>query len=376
LSFAKIPHTVQELVGSLKNTQLKLKFSAGIWFFTGGGNRFHSIYGEELSIEARLEKYLKLKPYGLEGIEAHYPNEINEENMQLYKDFCKSTGMKLVTIVPNLFYEEQFKYGSLSSPIEAARDAAIARVKETLELNKDFGTEFMVLWPGIDGYENNFGVDFIEMRYRFAKGLAAAMDQVPGVKAAIEPKPYEPRGRIIYGTTPEGILLSEKVEKLMENPVNREILSKGESLVGLNPEIGHVLMGYEDLPYALSLPLEYGKLMHTHWNSQPLGNYDQDLNVGVIAPEQAEAALYTLKMYQYDGWFGIDINPERMPVERAILNNIDAIKAMNDRINNLDHELIMNCAQNPDEYAGYLEALLIRARASRTDNLSPFPKKI
>ncbi|AKX94854.1 xylose isomerase [Moorella thermoacetica] len=187
----------------------------------------------------------------------------------------------------------------------------------------------------------------------------------------MEPKPYEPRGRIIYGTTPEGILLAEKVEGLLQNPVNKELLQQGYTLLGLNPEIGHVIMGYEDLPYALSLPLEYGRLVHTHWNSQPLGNYDQDLNVGVIAPEQAEAALYVLKMHGYQGWFGLDINPERMPVERAVINSMDAIRAMNDRINNLDHELVVACVQDPERYTGYLEALLIRARARNPEILSP-----
>jgi len=133
-------------------------------------------------------------------------------------------------------------------------------------------------------------------------------------------------------------------------------------------------MGFEDLAYAFSLALEYGKLYHTHWNSQPLGNYDQDLNVGVISPEQAEAALYVMKMYGYRGYFGIDINPERMPVERAVINSIDAIKAMNDRINNLPHEDIIACTEKPHKNRGLLEAILIRARANNPSILSPMPK--
>ena len=52
----------------------------------------------------------------------------------------------------------------------------------------------------------------------------------------------------------------------------------------MNPEIGHVLMGYEDLAYAYSWPLSEGRLAHVHCNSQPLGNYDQDLNVGAFEP--------------------------------------------------------------------------------------------
>jgi xylose isomerase len=134
-----------------------------------------------------------------------------------------------------------------------------------------------------------------------------------------------------------------------------------------------MLMGYEDLPYAFSMVLEYGRLAHTHWNSQPLGNYDQDLNVGVISPEQTEAALYALKMYGYQGYFGIDINPERMPVERALKNCMDALRAANDRINSLDHEQVVWATEHPDQARGWLEAYLIRKRALRADKLPPLP---
>jgi len=134
-----------------------------------------------------------------------------------------------------------------------------------------------------------------------------------------------------------------------------------------------VLMGYEDLAYAFSWPLSEGRLAHSHWNSQPLGNYDQDLNVGVVSPEQVEALLYTLKMYGYTGWFGIDINPERMPVDTALKINMDAIRAANDRVNAIDHEAVLYAHQHPDETRGWLEAYLIRQRARKPENLPPLP---
>jgi len=142
----------------------------------------------------------------------------------------------------------------------------------------------------------------------------------------------------------------------------------------MNPEVGRVLMGYEDLPYALSTIMEYGRLAHTHWNSQPLGNYDQDLDVGVVAPEQALAALYVLKMHGYRGYFGIDINPERIPVKQALLNSMDALKAMNEIIESLDHEQIAACVDKPDKNRGVLESLLLRAWAPAKAKLSPAPK--
>jgi xylose isomerase len=363
-----------QLVKHLQTFELDLKFSAGIWYMSPAGSRFHDKFKPELDIDRRLDLAAKLVDYGLRGIEAHYPNEINDQNLELWKWFARDTGVKIVSIVPLLFWDAQFEFGSLSSPLPAIRRAAIQRMIETLQLNRELRTDFTIVWTGIDGYENPFGIDLMAMRDRFAAGLAEAMDAVPGVRVAFEPKPYEPRGRQLYGTTPEGLLLGLKVETLLQNKINRRLLAEGHPLVCLNPEIGHMLMAYEDLPYAFSLALEYGRLAHTHVNSQPLGNYDQDLNVGVIAPEQLEAALYVLKMHGYRGFFGIDINPERMPVEQAIRNSMDAIRAANDRINALDHEKVIFATEHPDQARGWLESYLIRMRARRPKKLPPLPK--
>jgi xylose isomerase len=363
-----------ELLAHMKSFELDLKFSAGIWFFSPPNSRFHDKYQRVIDIPARLDIAAKLKDYGLAAMEAHYPNEINEENAGLWKSFVRDTGIRLLTVIPLLFWDVQYEWGSLSSPVESARRHAIERAKGALRLNLEFDTDFAVVWPGIDGYENAFGMDLVAARDRFAAGLAEAMDAVPGVRVAEEPKPYEPRGHILYGTTYEGLLLAEKVEKMLKHPDNHKQLDAGHALVGLNPEVGHMLMGYEDLPYSYGMVMEYGRLAHTHWNSQPLGNYDQDLNVGVLSPEANEAAMYALKMYGYTGYFGLDINPVRMGVDVALKNSMDSMRAANDRINSLDHESVLFAANHPDQARGWLEAYLIRARTSHPDKLPPLPK--
>ena len=224
-----------------------------------------------MPIEKRLDEAAKLKDYGLAALEAHYPSEISEDNMDTWKAFMRDTGIRISGLPPNIFYDSIFEFGALCSPIPKARQEAIRRAKRTLEFAKELDAGFVIIWPGIDGYEQSFGIDFIAMRDRFAEGLAEAIDAVPGMQVAVEPKPYEPRGHILYGTTAEGVILSQKVEGLLKNSDNRKIIESGETLIGLNPEVGHMLMGYEDLAYAFSLVLEYGKLIHTHWNSQPLG---------------------------------------------------------------------------------------------------------
>jgi xylose isomerase len=362
-----------ERIAHLRSFELDLRFSAGIWFFSPCPSRFHEPYSDPLEIERRLEIAAGLKDVGLGALEAHYPNEINEDNAPLWRSFCAQTGIRLLTVIPLLFRDRCFEFGSLSSPVASARQAAIERTEAALRLNREFDTDFAIVWPGIDGYENPFGHDFACLRDRFADGLARAMDAVPGVRIAFEPKPYEPRGRILFGTTPEGLLLASMVESRLRHERNRALLDQGHALLCLNPEVGHVLMGYEDLAYALSWPLSQGRLAHTHWNSQPLGNFDQDLNVGVVSPEQVEAGLYTLKMHGYRGWFGIDINPERIPVATALRLSFDALRAANDRVNALDHASIARALADPGTHRGWIEGHLIRARAPRPDRLAPLP---
>ena len=103
------------LLAHLRNFELDLKFSAGIWFFSPPFSRFHAKYQPDLDIEQRLQIAAGLADDGLVALEAHYPNEINEENLDLWKSFTSDTGIRLLTVIPLLFWDEQFEWGSLSN---------------------------------------------------------------------------------------------------------------------------------------------------------------------------------------------------------------------------------------------------------------------
>jgi xylose isomerase len=349
--------------------------SAGVWFFFPGGIRFHETYIEKRGIEDALQIVSVMYDEKLIdknfGVEAHYPNEINSKNIDLYRRLQKGTGIRVVTVVPNLFYEKDFELGSLSNPNAEKRKKAVDRTVETLKLNRELDTEFMVIWPGIDGYENPLGQDFYGMWERFESGLAYAMDQVPGVRVAVEPKPYEPRGNNIYRNTANGLLMARNVERRLKDPENRRLLEEGHALVALNPEVGHVLMGHEDLAYSIASILHEGRLAHTHWNSQPLGSYDQDLNVGVLSLSEELSTIFVLKLYGYRGRFGIDVNPERMPVKTALILNMNGIRTLCEIVDGMDNESLVEAMYNPAGNRGMAEDVLIRAISKNPKNLLP-----
>jgi len=367
----------EEILQRLERSTLEPRYSAGVWFFYPPGGRFHAPYVEKGTIEDILGKIGWMKDEGYIdssfGIEAHYPNEVNRDNLDLYRDFEKETGIRLITVIPNLFYDADYEFGSLSNPDPKIRGAAIDRLEESLRLNKELDTEFAVIWPGIDGYENPLGFDFYGMWERFEEGLASAMDEVPGIRVAIEPKPYEPRGNNIYRNTANGLLMARDVEARLESEENRSLLEEGHTLVGLNPEVGHVLMGHEELAYAFASILREGRLAHTHWNSQPLGNYDQDLDVGVLGIDQMLATLLVLKSHGYEGYYGIDINPERIPVEKALILSMNAIEVGCSIVDKLDTQRLVEAMFNPADNRGVVEDVLIKALAPDSAKVRQLP---
>ncbi|OQB21597.1 MAG: Xylose isomerase [candidate division BRC1 bacterium ADurb.Bin183] len=347
-----------QLIERLNNSTLDLKFSVGIWYFTPAGGRFHDRYIPEANIKERLEMAAEMAEYGVSGIEAHYPAEVNWENLPLYKKLEKETGIRLVAVPFSHFFDKDFEFGSLSNPNRAVRKKAVDIAVEGIKLVKAAGANVAISWPGMDGYLYSLGTIFPYMWDWFEGGMAEALDEAPGVRVAIEPKPYEPAPNNIYRTTAEGILAAQRIEKRLKNPINRKLLDAGHCLVGLNPEVGHVRMGFEDCAAAYSLVGLEGRLAHTHWNSQPLGNYDQDLNVGAVEWSQAEALLFALKVMGYKEYFGIDINPERMPVLKAVEINTTVLRIMNERINSLPNEKIIECFMRPQDRRGDLELIL------------------
>jgi xylose isomerase len=365
LRYQSIRRTPEELLAHLKGFSLDLKLTVGIWYFAPGGGRFHDRYVPELTIPQRLELAAEMARFGVKGIEAHYPSEVNEENLHLYKKLEKEAGVRLAGLGPDSFRGREFEFGTLSNPDRRRREQAQKTLIGALKLVKEAGATHMGLWPGNDGFLYPLGTRYYEMWDWYEGALAECLDEVPGVRIGLETKPYEPIANNIYRTTGDGLLMARDVEARLKNPINRKLLAEGHCLVGFQPEIGHILMGYEILPYAYMRIAREGRLQHIHLNSQPLGNFDQDLNVGVVSWQDTEALLYALKGIGYTGYLGIDINPEKMPVLDAIRINSRAVQIMNERIDGLPHEKLLDCFFNPEKNRGGIETILAESYVPR-----------
>jgi xylose isomerase len=57
-------------------------------------------------------------------------------------------------------------------------------------------------------------------------------------------------------------------------------------------------------------------------------------------------------MYAYAGFYGIDINLERMPVEKAITLNVNVLNAGAEVINGLDYDSLVEAMYDPAGHRG------------------------
>ena len=78
-----------------------------------------------------------------------------------------------------------------------------------------------------------------------------------------------------------------------------------------------------------------------------MGNFDQDLNVGMVDIQQSYAMLHVLKMMGYKEYFGIDINPEHMSVQTRVEINIQMVQKMLGKLDTWPHDKIIGTYLHP-----------------------------
>ena len=93
----------EEMLRHLQEFRLEIKPTVGVWSLTPSGGRFHEPYGAEVSIPERIKMIGEMAEIGVRGLEAHYGPEINEDNLHLYKQLEKDTGIRISGIGPHTF---------------------------------------------------------------------------------------------------------------------------------------------------------------------------------------------------------------------------------------------------------------------------------
>jgi xylose isomerase len=270
----------------------------GIWGINNLPDRFNIRgFGEFVPVIERI-KICGQTP-GIDGIELHLPTEIDNENAGEIEKVLIDYDLKMVQLCGHTWTEGQYKHGALADLDPKIRQSAIERVKTALDMGARFDVPISVLWPATDGSDFPLQSDYINLYRLYADSVRQILAYVHKndykTKICLEPKPFEPRAHILYGTTGQALCLVNEID---------------DPSFGINIDIGHSLIAQENLEDQVALVCYYNKLFHTHFDDNDQ-QADVDLPPGTVNFIRLVQIMYVLDQAGYNGWYGLDLFPYR-----------------------------------------------------------------
>lgn len=214
----------------------------------------------------------------IDGYEFHYPNEISAENLD---EVQAALGRHdIYCIVSGLHLDHRFCRGGLVNPRASLRAEARRIVSETAVFAGRIGAD-VIIWLGIEGYNNPFEAPYASAWRWLIEGVAEAADICARhrVKLFLDHRNPEPAAQILKRNI--GMCLH----------VIQELRKQGIHNVKMSMDWQHLLMNGERLSEYAALFASEGLLGHQHANSG-WGIFDDDDMVGKTAfVETLELAL-------------------------------------------------------------------------------------
>ena len=182
------------------------------------------------------------------------------------REYAQQKGMRIGTVHPNTFIGQEYRYGSICSPIKDVREKSKAHFVDCVRIAREMGSHVIGMWIA-DG-TNYPGQDSLrERKHRLFEGLKALYDALDDdMEMVLEYKPFEP---FFYTSDVQDWGMS----KLMCDKLG----SKAKVLV----DLGHHLDGV-NVEQIISILLDEGKLGGFHFNNRRYA--DDDLITGTVKP--------------------------------------------------------------------------------------------
>jgi L-rhamnose isomerase/sugar isomerase len=192
-------------------------------------------------------------------------------------------GVRAGSINPNLFQDQEYKFGSLCNPSAEIRERALKHVIQSIDLAQQLGSRDISLWLA-DG-SNYPGTQSIRARIAWLEeALKAAHQQLaPEQRLLVEYKPFEPA---FYHTDIADWGMAVELSR-RAGPLAKVLVDTGHHYAGQNIE------------QIVAWLLHTGMLGGFHFNDRRYA--DDDLTLGSIDPYQVFRIFHEIHAAQADG---------------------------------------------------------------------------
>ncbi|MDB5356119.1 MAG: xylA 1 [Phycisphaerales bacterium] len=190
---------------------------------------------------------------------------------------ARKHGVRIGSVNPNLFEDQIYKFGSVCSPDDRAREHAQRHVADSIQIAKAVGSNVLSLWFA-DGTNYPGQDDIITRKHRMHGALRQWHDALPmGMTMLVEYKPFEPA---FYHT--------DVADWGMSYVFAKDAGDRAKVLV----DVGHHLHG-QNIEHLVAFLLDEGMLGGFHFNDRKYA--DDDLTVGSIDPYQVFRIFHEIR---------------------------------------------------------------------------------
>lgn len=308
------------------------KYASGSWVLGGNRDRFVD-YSPNTPLTERVSLLSKIE--GVCGIEIINPYD--GIDVTELKKALKDNGMVVTSVLASKINDIKWKFGALINEDKALREEAIDEVMRSAELALELDCNMVNLWPGQDGYDYLFEINYDKAWENFRDSVERVAKRYPNVNFSIEYKPREPRVHCIIDSAAKTLLLCNDIN--LKN-------------IGVTIDFGHSIIGGENPTEAAAISNSYNRLFHVHMNDN-FGLWDDDLISGTVHLWHTLEFLMYLKSIDYSGWVSLDISPFREDSFNASKLSFDIIKKMERIVDSLDVEEFKSIRSKADAVESY-----------------------
>ncbi len=265
------------------------------WAFANTGTRFGkfldpsaaSTIGEKLADAAEVNNVTGCCPSVAVHVLWDFPDGV--PSAAPASKLAADLGVRIGSISPNVFQDQEYKYGSLANPDAAIRAKALAHILDSIEISQAVGSRDVTPWF-TDGSNYPGTANMRQHKRWFEEGLAASHAALqPDQRLLIEYKPFEPA---FYHTDIADWGMALRLAKAA-GPQARVLVDTGHHYQTQNIE------------QIVAWLLDDGMLGGFHLNDRRFA--DDDLTLGSIDPYQVFRIFHEIKSFEWETGRAADI---------------------------------------------------------------------
>ncbi|WP_232549065.1 sugar phosphate isomerase/epimerase family protein [Propioniciclava soli] len=305
------------------------EFGAGLWNFATYVDRYATDgYGPPRGTLEQID--LAAEVGDIRWVDLNFPFS-DGVSVDDVKAKLAEHGIQAIGITPDIYLREHAK-GAFTNPDPAKRASALAIMNEAADVVRELGAKYVKIWPGQDGFDYPFQVDYHELNRLAVEGMRELASGHPDLKFVIEYKPREPRTHMFWGSAAKTIL---------------GIQQMGVDNVGVLLDFGHAMFGGESPAESAQMLIDAGLLWGMDVNDNYRG-WDDDMMVGSLHLVEVFEFFHVLRKNGWEGVWNLDQFPFREDaVENAALS-IRFLKAIHRALDALDDDGLAEAQSRQD----------------------------